>query len=485
MQLPDEAVSYEYQSLLIPSHEEWNAVAELRAKHYLAAARLKALVPQLMQVKSQVAIERELQQVPLEMQPLDSGFIDLPQRLLDMHRRRGEASELGRVLAVAQRLREQVDRVLVLGTGGSTLGAQALFQALCHTHHNELPLKARLGVPRVYFKGDNLDTDALQELVDLLEATCVDSELRDERWGIIVISKSGDSLETSVAFRVFYKEAAKFYGARSDLLHRLIVPITGENSRLRNLARAIRVAEEDILTIPERVGSRFSVFTPAGLLPAAVMGLDVRALLLGAAAMTRRFLEEPFDRNPVLQFAAVNYLMTEELGKSIRVLAVWSSKLEALGRWYAQLVAESLGKHGRGPTPLTLVQTRDLHTHGQLLQEGARDKVINNLVLRTPRTPPLAISMSDYNQDELNALNRKTLPDLLSAALRGANTAYADVARPTADLVLPTLSEHTIGQLMQMLMLASVIEGRLMGVNPYSQSGGEVYRRNMRAILKT
>ena len=127
------------------------------------------------------------------------------------------------------------------------------------------------------------------------------------------------------------------------------------------------------------------MFTPAGLLPAAVMGLDVRALLLGAAAMTQRFLEEPFERNPVLQFAAVNYLMTEECDKPLRVLSVWSKKLEALGLWYDQLLAESLGKQGRGPTPLTTVQTRDLHARGQQHQEGPRDRVINNLVVKTPQ----------------------------------------------------------------------------------------------------
>src|SRR5262249_37268225 len=153
-------------------------------------------------------------------------------------------------------------------------------------------------------------------------------------------------------------------------------------------------------TIPDNVGGRYSVFTPVGLLPAAIMGLDVRALLLGAAAMTRRFLEEPFERNPVLQFAALNYLMSEEMGKPIRVLAVWSKKLEALGLWYDQLLAESLGKQNRGPTPLTVVQTRDLHSRGQQHQEGTRDKVINNLVVKTPRTPPVTIGMAEHNQDD-------------------------------------------------------------------------------------
>jgi glucose-6-phosphate isomerase len=227
------------------------------------------------------------------------------------------------------------------------------------------------------------------------------------------------------------------------------------------------------------------VFTPVGLLPAAVMGLDVRALVQGAAAMSRQFMEEPFEKNPVLQYAAVNYLVSEELGKSTRVLAIWSNKLQALGQWYDQILAESLGKQSRGPTPLTVVQTRDLCARGQQHQDGTRDKLINNLVVRSPRGAPINIGMADRNEDELNALSRRTYAELMEATLRGANLAYAEVARPTADLVLPTLSEHTIGQLMQMLMLATVVEGRLMGINPYSQPGVEAYKRNMTRILKT
>jgi glucose-6-phosphate isomerase len=485
MQLPDESISYDYQALLVPVQEEWNAVAELRRQHFLSPGRLKAVASQVMQVKSQVAAERTLQQVPADQLPLDAGFIDLPQNLLDDFRRHKEESDLGRITDAANRLRENADRVVILGIGGSYLGARALFEALCHSYHNQLPAKARMGVPCVYFEGNNVDTDSVQELLELLENTCVDPENREERWGLVVVSKSGGTLETAVAFRLFFKELAKYYGPRSEFVHDLVVPVTGRSGRLRELCKALGFADNRILPIPDNVGGRFSVFTAAGLVPAAVMGLDVRALLLGAAAMTRRFLEEPFDRNPVLQYAAVNYLMSQEVGKPVRVLAVWSKKLEALGLWYDQLLAESLGKQGQGPTPLTVVNTRDLHSRGQQHQEGTREKLINNLVLNSPRTAPLAISMADHNQDELNALNRKTLPDLMAAAHRGTCQAYHDVARPTADLILPTLSEHTMGQLMQMLMLATVIEGRLMGINPYGQPGVEAYKRNMWAILKS
>jgi glucose-6-phosphate isomerase len=485
MQLPDEALMYQYQSLLLPPSEEWGAAAELRAQHYLPPARLKELVPRLLQVRSQIAAERDLQQIPPELQPLDSGFFDLPQKTLDEHRRKAEASVLGRVLALAARLRDQADRVVILGIGGSYLGPRALFEALRSSYHNELPTESRLGVPRIYFEGNNLDNDAQQELLDLLQTTCVDPELREERWAIIVISKSGGTLETAAAYRVLRREAGEYYGSRSQWLKQLTLPVTGATGKMRALCKAEGIADEDMLTIPDNVGGRYSVFTPAGLLPAAVMGLDARALLLGAAAMNTRFLEESFDRNPVLQYAAVNYLMTQEFAKPTRVLAVWSKKLEGLGLWYDQLLAESLGKQSKGPTPLTVVETRDLHSRGQQHQEGIRDKIINNLVVRSPRSMPISIGMADHNEDELNALSRKTLPDLANAALRGTNQAYADTARPTADLALPALTEHTMGQLMQMLMLATVVEGRLMGINPYGQPGVEAYKRHMNALLKS
>jgi glucose-6-phosphate isomerase len=485
MQLPDEAITYDYQGALAPPTSEWTPVAELRARHFISPARLRELAPRMIQIRSQVAAERDLQQVPPELQPLDAGFIDFPARFLDQFRRKSEASELGKVIAQAARMREQVDNVVILGIGGSYMGPRALFEALRSSYHNQLPAKNRLDVPRIFFEGNNADNDALQELLDMLQETCVDPEERTERWGAIVISKSGGTLETSVAFRVLRREAAEYYGPRSERLKDLFIPITGLTGKLRELVRALGFDDTNTFTIPENVGGRYSVFTHVGLVPAAVMGLDVRALLLGASAMSRRFMEEPFERNPVLQYAAVNYLMSEEYGKPNRVMSIWSKKLEAVGLWYDQLLSESLGKQGRGATPLTAVETRDLHSRGQQNQDGVRDKFINNLVVKAPRAQPIAVGMADHNEDELNSLNRKTLPDIMDAAFRGTNEAYFEAARPTANIVVPVLSEHTMGQLMQMLMLATVIEGRLMGINPYGQPGVEAYKTKMRAMLKS
>jgi len=484
MQLPDEAIEFHYAGALVPLAEAWTPLAELQARNFLRPERVEAIKQQLLQVRQQVAAERQMENPPPKLQPLDSGFIDLPGKLMDKYRRKGENSEVGRILKAANRLREEADRIVVLGIGGSYLGAKALFDALGHAYHNELPDRMRMGKPRLYFEGNNVDSDALHELLELLENTCVDPAIREERWAAVVISKSGGTMETAAAYRVIRSELARFYGNDPEELRKHIVPVTGPAGKLRDLCLADGFSEDEILKIPDGVGGRFSVFSAVGLLPAAIVGLDVLALLLGASTMTQRFLTEPFERNPVLQYAAVNHLMATELGKNTRVLAIWSKKLEALGWWYDQLLSESLGKQAVWPTPVTVVYTRDLHSRGQQHQEGTRDKLINNLYVKGPRHAPIQVGMADRNEDDLNQFNRKSLPDVMDAALRGTNQAYYDVARPTADLVVPTLSEHTVGQLLQMLMLATVVEGRLMGVNPYGQPGVEVYRRHQQEALR-
>jgi len=375
MQLPDEAIAYNYQNLLAPTLEDWTPAAELRQQHFLSQSKLRDLIPRVLQVRSQVATERDLKQVPPEMQPLDAGFIDLPQKHLDTQRKQGDASVLARVLALSAKMREQVDRFVVLGIGGSFTGARALFDALRSSFHNDLPAKDRSGTPRIYFEGNNVDNDTLAELFEMLSVTCVDPEQRDERWGVTVISKSGGTIETAAAYRAIRRELTEFYGLHSPQRTDLVVPITGETGSLRALCKADGFTDDKILTIPNDVGGRYSVFTPVGLFPAAVMGLDVRALLLGAAAMTRRFFEERFENNPVLQYAAVNYLMYTQHQKPIRVLSVWSKKLESLGLWYDQLLGESLGKQGIGTDKMPEPGIPILNPLGFLIHDGGHGTI--------------------------------------------------------------------------------------------------------------
>jgi glucose-6-phosphate isomerase len=236
--------------------------------------------------------------------------------------------------------------------------------------------------------------------------------------------------------------------------------------------------------VPDGVGGRFSILSAVGLLPAAIMGLDIERLLDGAAAMNEHFRNNGAAENIVLQYVGVCHLM-EKRGYTIRVLSTWGKRLEATGLWYDQLLAESLGKQERGATPLTVVNTRDLHSRGQQHQEGRRDKLITNLIVEKMDREPIRVGKSDLDQDGLNTLCDKSLADIMAAAIEGTNQAYREANRPTAELRLPRLDEYSLGQFFQMMMLATVVEGRLIGINPYGQPGVEAYKKNMNAILKT
>ncbi len=412
--------------------------------------------------------------VPDNRQPLDAGFHELPNRLLNELAEKGSESEVARIEACAARLGAKLDSVVVLGIGGSYMGARAMLEACCHPYHNEVPPTLRGGAPRIYFAGNNVDNDALQGLIDLLAAD-------SGRWGIVVISKSGGTLETAAAFRILLRELEESLDEGS--LGDIVLPVTGAKGKLADLAEALGCRET--FPVPDGVGGRFSVLSAVGLLPASLMGLDIRALLQGAADMNDHFASAQPDENLVLRYVAAAHAMEKLHGADIRILSTWGTRLEAFGLWYDQLLAESLGKQEQGALPLTVVNTRDLHSRGQQHQEGKRDKFITNLIVASSCREPLLIGERDDNQDGLNELAQKSLPDVLSAAIRGTNQAYRDDCRPTADLIVPTLDEYHLGQLFQMLMLATVVEGRLVGINPYGQPGVEAYKRNMNAILRS
>ena len=444
------------------------------------------LQPALMAAREEMLKDIELlgsDAIPADKQPLDAGFQNLPQQLLDEYESQGSESLLGRIEAKAQELREQSDRFVVLGIGGSYMGMRALFEALCHPLHNELTRDQRGGVPRLYFEGNNVDNDSITALQELLKTSCLDPKDVLQRWSMTVISKSGGTLETALGFRLFRESLEAYYGADSEESRSLVVPITGLEGKLRNFSN--HKGYPEVFPIPDNVGGRFSVFTSVGLFPAAVLGVDLKALLQGAADMTRLFNSQPMGDNPVLDYTATCHLFEREKNVSMRILSTWGKRLEALGLWYDQLLAESLGKEEKGATPLTVVNTRDLHSRGQQHQEGVRDKLITNVIVERPDSEPISVPVvpEEENQDQLNKLKGKTVPDVLSAAIEGTNQAYADVHRPTADLILPNLDAYTVGQTLQMLMLATVLEGRLININPYGQPGVEAYKKNMQEVL--
>jgi len=465
--MPAELIAYDPSGVLLPEHG-------------LSSEDLPALTSKLEAARAEVVADGQLWleggAVPTEKEPLDAGFYELPERLLAEYREKGAESEVGQIQATADRLAAAVDRVVVLGIGGSYMGARALMEACCHPYHNELPRAARNGRPRISYEGNNVDNDAMQGLFDLLGSET------ESTWGIAVISKSGGTLETAAAFRILLGKLRDACGGDAKRLAELVVPVTGTSGKLFDLATALGC--EEIFHVPDGVGGRFSVLSAVGLLPAAIMGLDIVQLLEGAAAMNEHFRTAPVGENVVLDYTGICHLMEEKRGCDVRLLSTWGKRLEAVGLWYDQLLSESLGKQERGAMPLTVVNTRDLHSRGQQHQEGKRDKLITNVTVGAGDREPVAVGSSDFDQDQLNSLAAKTLPDILAAATAGTNQAYRDDNRPTADLHLPRLDEHVLGQVFQMLMLATVVEGRLLGINPYGQPGVEAYKKNMNAILR-
>ncbi len=447
--------------------------------------QIDGIVPQLESIATDLW-ERDLAEfhagnpVSADRSPLDAAFLDLPERLLTEYDTRRNGSELDRIIKTARRIRESVDRVVVLGIGGSYMGARALMDSCAHPWHNELTRAERSGWPRMYFEGNNVDNDCCQSLLQLFSR---DSQevFNQGKWAIVVISKSGGTIETASALRVFLRQLENQFGASA--LSELVVPVTGTSGKLAELADAIGCL--DRFDVPEGVGGRFSILSAVGLLPAAILGLNIVSLLRGAWMMNEHLRSVPRGENVVLNYVAVNQLMESLRGTAIRILSVWSKSLESAGLWYDQLLAESIGKQERGVMPLTVVNTRDLHSRAQQHQEGIRNKFINNLVVDTWRYDSLKIGERSGNEDQLNDLKDTTWPMLMSAAIQGTDQAYNSDGRPTATITLPSANEHAMGQLFQMLMLATVIEGRAMGINPYGQPGVELYKQNMKRILAT
>jgi len=411
-------------------------------------------------------------EIPDQKSPLDGRFYQLPEILLEHYNTDRQTSELAQILSVARQLQDSSEAVVILGIGGSYMGAKAILESCCEPYYNELPDGQRGGRPRIYFEGNSLDNDALQSLF---------TRLTDSRWSVVVISKSGGTLETAVALRMILEALQQQYPADREEIARRVVPVTGAAGRLDALANNLGC--KSVFRVPDGVGGRFSVLSAVGLLPAACMGVDIVQLLKGAAAMNETFRTAPVDQNPVLQYVGAAHLLEQVRAIDIRVLSVWSKALESAGLWYDQLLAESLGKAEVGATPVTAVNTRDLHSRAQQHQEGRRNKLIVNVKTRTTRTDRLQVPEWKHDDDELNQLAGRTVPDLLTAAYQGTNQALQSAGRPVIDIELESTDAFSLGQFFQMMMLATVVEGRLLGINPYGQPGVEAYKNNMQSLL--
>ncbi len=412
-----------------------------------------------------------------------SGFYRLPIEQLEAYETQREASPLGQVFSLANGMHDRLDAVVVLGAGGSSLGGRALMEACCHPYHNELSRGGRGSKPRMYFAGDHLDNDVTSALLHRLAlGTCEDNQV-GSRWGLCVISKSGERLETAVALRQFLAALEKTLPGRpGDSLAEFVFPITAPAGSLYDWGRQLDCPS--MLTVPPQVGGRFSVLSPVGLLPAAFLGLDCMQLLVGAMAMNEHFQTAPAEENVVLQFAAANHLLARHRGCNVRVMSVWSHALTALSHWYEQLLSESAGGCSAGVLPLTMTNPRDLHSRHPRQQADGRNTLFNNLIVKNFRTDPLPVGRPGSHQDGWNHLADKSLPELSEAAFAGTNAAWHAAGYPTTSLSLPTIDTHALGQLFQLLMIATVIEMHWQGQNPFGPSGSEPYITNTHKNLR-
>jgi len=389
------------------------------------------------------------------------GFLDLPYQ---------SHEEISEIAQAADRIAALGDRHVVLGIGGSYLGARAVIEALENSYRNEQTRAQRQGRPKMYYEGNAVDADTLHALLAMLPSSRPDSV--DEACTLNVISKSGTTLETAVAFRFFQQRFKAIYG--EDHAEYVIATTDAAKGKLKAIADS---EGYQTFVIPDDVGGRFSVLTPVGLLPAAVAGVDIHALVAGARYMAERCKNPDLHANIAYTYAALQFL-SYKARRPVSIMAAWTKRLEYFTFWYDQLCAESLGKDGQGRIPISTVNTRDLHSRGQQIQDGLPNMVVTNLLLQSPDYD-MVVPRVPEDEDGLNYLADKHLSEMVMGAALGTAYAYAKAGRPSMNLLIPQLNAFTLGQLLYMFELSTLAEGYLMGINPLDQPGVEEYKKFM------
>lgn len=378
-------------------------------------------------------------------------------------------AELSDIQATAAKLTAGADVVVVIGIGGSYLGAKAVIDAQLHTF-DALQDKSKRTAPPVLFAGQNIGEDYLSELMETLQGKTV---------SCIVISKSGTTTEPALAFRIIKNFIEQTCG-KSEAKNRIVAITDKSRGALRTTAD-----KEGYKTfvIPDNIGGRFSVLTPVGLLPIACAGIDIVALVHGAAEMERNTAQHvPFEKNIAAQYAAARNALYAK-GKKVEALANFNPKLHFVAEWWKQLYGESEGKDGKGIFPASVDFTTDLHSLGQYVQDGER--MLFETVLSVAKTKRcVTIPSDEENLDGLNFLAGKRVDEVNRMAELGTLLAHVDGGVPNIRIELSDLSEHTLGELIYFFEKACGISGYMLGVNPFDQPGVEAYKKNMFALLE-
>lgn len=373
---------------------------------------------------------------------------------------------LADVKATAGTLREHCEVVVVAGIGGSYLGARAVIEALSNSF---TWLQDKKKDPVIIYAGHNIGEDYLFELTEFL---------KDKKFGLINISKSGTTTETALAFRLLKKQCEDQRG--KELARKVIVAITDASKGAARITADNEGYKSFI--IPDNVGGRFSVLTPVGLLPIAVAGFDIEQLVAGAADMEKACgIDVPFSRNPAAIYAATRNELYKN-GKKIEILVNYNPKLHYVSEWWKQLYGESEGKEHKGIFPAAVDFSTDLHSMGQWIQEGERS--IYETVISVEKTNhSLTVPSDEANLDGLNFLAGKHVDEVNKMAELGTQLAHIDGGVPNIRIVIPEISEYSIGQLLYFFEIACGISGYVLGVNPFDQPGVEAYKKNMFALL--
>ena len=387
------------------------------------------------------------------------GWIDLP---VDY-----DKEEFARIKAAAKKIQSDSDVLLVIGIGGSYLGARAAIEFLSHSFYNVLDKSVRK-TPEIYFCGNSISSTYLKHLMDVVG---------DRDFSINMISKSGTTTEPAIAFRVFKEKLEAKYG-KKGAAERIYATTDKAKGSLKHLSD-----EEgyETFVVPDDVGGRFSVLTAVGLLPIAVSGADIDKLMEGAASGRKRALENDFEENDALQYAALRNILLRK-GKSVEILANYEPAVHYVSEWWKQLFGESEGKDNKGLFPASVDLTTDLHSMGQFIQDGSRVMFETVINIDTPREE-LTIGEEPVDLDGLNYLAGKTVDFVNKSAMNGTILAHTDGQVPNFMVTVPEVYEFYLGELFYFFEFACGVSGYLLGVNPFNQPGVESYKKNMFALL--
>ena len=385
-----------------------------------------------------------------------TGWVRLPETY--------DRAEFRRIQAAAQKIQGDSQALVVVGIGGSYLGARGVIECLRSPNYN---LKKK-STPDIYFVGNGLDSDQLSEVIELLEG--VD-------FSVNVISKSGTTTEPAVAFRFLRRLLEEKYG-REEAARRIYATTDRQKGALKSLAAA---EGYESFVVPDDIGGRYSVLTAVGLLPIAVAGIDIEQLMAGASSMMTVCAQADMEKNPAWQYAGARYELQHQ-HKEIEVLACFDPFFRFMAEWWKQLYGESEGKEGKGLFPASVEYTADLHSLGQYLQEGRRS-LFETVVRFAPPAHELTVPYDAENGDGLNFLAGRTMSDLKQQAMDGTLLAHVEGGVPNIRICCGARNAFTLGELIYFFCYACGLSGYLLDVNPFDQPGVEAYKKNMFALL--